>query len=213
MPKVIGYIRISDANKQTEHSQQIAVQEYATKKGLVVNEWIIESVSASKTDIEDRQLSQLRSKGYVVICSDITRLGRRKVFELLGLIADLCKAGGELHLAYTERVVNAANIDDAETVFVIVGGSYSAAEEAKKRAERAKAGHAARKAQGLHSGRKHGQIVKSKLDDFKPLILNSLNSGMKKTDLLEKLESKGLEVSRAHLYRWIDRNNSGCSES
>jgi Site-specific recombinases, DNA invertase Pin homologs len=208
MSKVIGYVRVSDANKQSNQAQRTAIEDYANKTGLIINEWIEESISASKTEIEDRQLNQLRNQGHIVICSDITRLGRRKVFELLGLIGELCKNGGELHLAYTNRVVNESNIDDAETIFVIVGGSFASVEEAKKRSDRATAGHKTRKANGLHSGRKVGQVVKSKLDDYKTFIINSLNAGMTKVDLLEKLNEKDLKVSRAQLYRWIEKNNN-----
>lgn len=198
-----GYIRVSDINKADGTTQRRSIQAYADKIGINISEWVEEHVSASKTELEDRKLSVLIASRHNIIVSDITRLGRNKVMQLVGVIGQIAHYG-ELHLAYDERVINAENADDAETIFTVVGQSFASAIEAKKRSERAKAGHAKRKAEGLHSGRKKGQVVKSRLDEFAAFIVNELDSGTAKTAILKKLENKGCKVARSRFYTWLE---------
>ncbi len=198
-----GYIRVSDINKADGTSQRRAIQAYADKVGLTISEWVEEHVSASKTELDDRKLSTLIASRHNIIVSDITRLGRSKVMQLVGVIGQIAHYG-ELHLAYDERVINAENADDAETIFTVVGQSFASAVEAKKRSERAKAGHAKRKADGLHTGRKQGQAVKSRLDEHAAFIVNELDSGTAKTKILKALEGKGCKVARSRFYTWLE---------
>ena len=201
--KAICYIRVSDKVRGDDETQRSAIMEYCKKQGLVVIDVLTEFVSASKTDVKDRLLLQAVNdmpKDCALVMTDITRLGRRKVFDLLGVVG-LIVAKGELHLAYTERIVNAANSDDAETIFTLVGGSYAAVDEAKKRSQRAKAAHARRKKAGLLVGRKKGTTTKSKLDKYSFEISSALRDGANISQLAIQLE-----CSRAQLYRWINRN-------
>jgi DNA invertase Pin-like site-specific DNA recombinase len=204
MAKFAAYVRVSDSNKQTGETQRSDIETYTKENNIHISKWVEENVSASKTDVEDRQLMTLVNDGYSIVMTDVTRLGRRKVFELLGVIGQICKVG-ELHFTYTSRIVNSDNMDDAETIFTIVGGSFAAVDEAKKRSQRAKAAHAKRKSQGLSSGRAKGAVVKSKLDEHAAFILNELNKETKKTHIITLLEKIGVSVSRQQLYRWIDK--------
>ncbi len=205
--KTIAYIRISDADKQDSQSQISSVHQYAKDNGYVITDVVEEHISASKTDVTDRELSKHISSGHRIIMTDATRLGRRKVFDLLGVIGKICSNGGELHFSYTNRQINESNMDDAETIFTMVGQSYAATEESKARSNRAKAAHARRKAAGLHVGRKHGAVVKSKLDDHLPQITAWLKAGVPKTEIIKKLEKKGCTITRTALYNWIRNRN------
>jgi len=200
---MIGYIRVSDINKSDGESQREAIKDYATRHNLAVSEWVEESVSASKTDLADRKLASIISAQQSFIASDITRLGRNKVMSLIGAIGEIASYG-ELHLAYNDTVINAENVDNAEVIFTVVGQSFASAIEAQKRSERAKAGHAKRKARGLSSGRKKGQKVKSKLDEHTAFILNLMDKNTPKTKVLKKLRDKGVVVSRSRFYSWLE---------
>lgn len=198
-----GYIRVSDINKADGTSQRRAIQAYADKVGLTITEWVEEHISASKTELDDRKLSALIASRHNIVVSDITRLGRSKVMQLIGLIGQIA-AYGELHLAYDERVINSQNADDAEVIFTVVGQSFASAVEAQKRSERAKAGHAKRRADGLHTGRKKGQAVKSRLDEHAAFILNELDKGKAKTHVLKALEGRGCKIARSRFYTWLE---------
>lgn len=206
--KVIGYVRVSDANKASGESQRAAIESYVKRNNLVLDSIVEEHVSATTTELKDRKLFNLINSNQNIVVSDITRIGRNKVMGLVGIIAQIAE-GGELHLAYDDRVINSENADDAETIFTVFGQSFSSAIEARKRSDRAKAGHAKRKIQGLHIGRKTGQIVKSKLDEHLSFILSHQDKGTKITKLLELLESeKGLKISKAGYYKWLKKQSN-----
>lgn len=201
--QAIGYIRVSDINKANGDSQKQAIEAYALKQDIKIVNFIEEHISASKTELEDRKLNSLIQTKQNIIVSDITRLGRSSVMELIGAIGLIAK-NGELHLAYDDRVINSENKDDAETIFTVVGQSFASAAEAKKRSERAIAGHQKRKAAGLHSGRAVGTVVKSKLDEHAAFILNELEKGIAKTKIVRKLkDDKNCSISRPRFYKWM----------
>lgn len=205
--KVIGYIRVSDNNKGNAESQKAAIESYVARNNLKLDSIIEEHISASKTDLQDRKLFALISSNQSIVVSDISRIGRNKVLELIGVIGQIAR-NGELHLAYNDRVINKENVDDAETIFTVIGQSFASAQEAARRSERAKAGHAQRKAKGLHVGRKHGQVVKSKLDEHISFILSHQDKGTKVVKLLELLETqRNVKVSKAGYYKWLAKIN------
>lgn len=200
-----AYVRVSDGNRGNGETQRADIETYCKQHGLHIERWVEELASGSKSDVQDRKLMKLVAEGFSVVMTDVTRLGRRKVFDLLGVIGQICR-NGELHLTYTGRVINQANQDDAETIFTVVGGSFAAMEETRKRSERARAAHARRKAQGLLSGRPIGAVVRSKLDPHAGFIIKELKSGTEKTKIVEKLKrKKKVDVCRTQLYRWIKK--------
>lgn len=84
----------------------------------------------------------------------------------------------------------------------------SSAIEAKKRSDRAKAGHAKRKSQGLPVDHRHGQVVKSKIDEHLSSILAHQDKRTGTTELLKLLEpEKGLKISKAGYYEWLAKIN------
>ncbi len=196
-----AYIRVSDKNKSNGESQRNAIQLYAMKNELTITKWVEEFISASKTDIQERLLIKCINNNENIIVTDITRIGRNSVMQLIGVIGSI----NELHLAYDNRVINSSNKDDAEIIFTVVGQSFASAMEAKKRSERAKAGHQRRKTQGLSSGRKVGAIVQSKLDIHSALILNELSKGTTKAKIVELLHNAGTHCTRKGVYDWINR--------
>jgi DNA invertase Pin-like site-specific DNA recombinase len=202
MQKVIAYIRISDKNKQNKESQQQALISYAEDNELTITEFINEEVSGSKTSIEERELKELAGAGHIVLMTDITRLGRRKVFDLLGVLGNLIKNKGEVHLTNTNRVINDDNVDDAETIFTVVGGSFAAVEESKLRSQRAINGH---KNSSLKSGRSHGAVVKSKLDEHVALISSELSKGTAKSKIIIMIEELGTKITRKGFYDYCNK--------
>jgi DNA invertase Pin-like site-specific DNA recombinase len=206
--KLIGYVRVSDVSKASADTQKAAIICYADRHNLVLDSIVEEHISATTTDLKDRQLMALINSGANIVVSDITRISRNKVLELIGTIGQIASRGS-LHLAYDDRVINADNVDDAETIFVVVGQSYASATEALKRSERSKAGVAKRKAEGLSVGRKVGQVVKSKLDAHIGFILSHQNKGTSVVKLIQLLESeRGVKVSRVGYYSWLKRRGN-----
>ena len=198
MPQVIIYSRVSDANKANEKSQVKVCEEYADRKGLVVTTYVNENISASKTSIKDRKLANIiatnLAKDDVLIMSDITRLGRKGVMSLIGAISNITEAKAELHLAYNDKQITADNADDAEILFTVVGQSFSAVEESKRRSERAIAGHR----NSTLSGRRKGTGNRSyKLDEHNRLIAKTVSEGGNRAALAREL---GVSRNTLHLH-------------
>jgi DNA invertase Pin-like site-specific DNA recombinase len=203
LAQIYAYIRISDKYKQDSSTQENSISDYATDNGLIINHWVEEHISGSKTEAANREISNLISKlipGDKIICTEISRLGRNKPFSIIGLIHEITDAKkSELHLTYSGQCITPDNAENAEVLFTTVAGSYVARQEAIKRSERAKAAIVRRKGAGLSNGRPEGLLVKSKLDEYENLIVRSLNDNVTKSEL-----ARSLNCGRTTLIKWID---------
>ncbi|MDR0872129.1 MAG: master DNA invertase Mpi family serine-type recombinase [Prevotellaceae bacterium] len=74
---IYGYIRVS-TDRQTVENQRFEINRFCDDKTMVVERWIEETISGTKT-IEERRLGRLLKKmrrGDILICSELSRLGR-----------------------------------------------------------------------------------------------------------------------------------------
>ena len=83
-----GYIRVS-SDKQTVENQRFEIEQFCLREGLSVDGWIEETVSGTKP-YSKRQLGKLLrhvGKGDLIICSELSRLGRSlyMIMEILSL--------------------------------------------------------------------------------------------------------------------------------
>ena len=81
-----GYIRVS-SDKQTVENQRFEIQEFCKLKNVSIDGWIEETVSGT-LPYNKRQLGRLLKKvkkGDVIICSELSRLGRNlyMIMEIL----------------------------------------------------------------------------------------------------------------------------------
>ncbi len=83
---IYGYIRVS-TDKQTVENQRYEINQFCQRQETVVNKWIEETTSGAK-NIEDRKLGKLlkkMKKGDVLICSELSRLGRN-LLMIMGIL-------------------------------------------------------------------------------------------------------------------------------
>ena len=83
---IYGYIRVS-SDKQTVENQRFEINQFCEKQQLVVNKWIEETISGTK-EVQERQLGKLlkkMKKGDVLICSELSRLGRN-LLMIMGVL-------------------------------------------------------------------------------------------------------------------------------
>ena len=81
-----GYIRVS-TDKQTVENQRYEVNQFCEKNTLVIDKWIEETISGAK-NVDDRKLGKLlkkMKKGDVLICSELSRLGRN-LLMIMGIL-------------------------------------------------------------------------------------------------------------------------------
>ena len=83
-----GYIRVS-SDRQTVENQRFEIEQFCEKQGLHIDGWIEETVSGTRP-FTKRQLGKLLrrvGKGDLIICSELSRLGRSlyMIMEILSL--------------------------------------------------------------------------------------------------------------------------------
>ena len=83
-----GYIRVS-SDKQTVENQRFEINEFCKKNEIVIDGWIEETISGTRT-YKQRKLGKLLRrirKDDVIICSELSRLGRNlfMIMEILNI--------------------------------------------------------------------------------------------------------------------------------
>lgn len=81
-----GYIRVS-SDKQTVENQRFEINSFCAQEGWEIDGWIEETVSGTRTYTKRRLGKLLRQvkKGDMIICSELSRLGRNlyMIMEIL----------------------------------------------------------------------------------------------------------------------------------
>lgn len=85
---IYAYVRVS-TDKQTLENQVFEINNFCSHQNLKIDEWIMEKTSGVK-DFEKRLLGKILrklSKGDILICSEISRLGRNllQIMTILNL--------------------------------------------------------------------------------------------------------------------------------
>ena len=83
---IYGYIRVS-SDKQTVENQRFEISNFCEKNSLTIDIWVEETISGM-TRVENRKLGKLlkrMKKGDVLICSELSRLGRN-LLMIMGVL-------------------------------------------------------------------------------------------------------------------------------
>lgn len=205
MAKNYAYIRISDSHKQQSNSQRECIVQYAQKQGLIVCKWYEYSLSGSSTNKTQRGLIELIERlapGDRVLVSDIERLGRDSISDIMEVTTRIINAGAEIHFCLSGDTLTPSHKNDVGQFFIQIGRAFAAQDFSKQRSLKAKAAAARRKSKSLPAGRAFGAIVKSRLDKSENLILFWLSQGVFKSEI-----SRRLDCSATALAKWLDRRD------
>jgi DNA invertase Pin-like site-specific DNA recombinase len=83
---IYGYIRVS-TDRQTVENQRYEINQFCTRNEIVVDKYIEETISGTKK-VKERQLGNLlkkMKKGDILICSELSRLGRN-LLMIMGIL-------------------------------------------------------------------------------------------------------------------------------
>ena len=182
---VYAYIRVS-TDKQTVENQRFELQKFATEKGIVIDKWISEIVSGTKS-ANDRKLGPLlkkMKKGDILILSEISRLGRN-LMQIMSIL-NLCMTKETMVLTAKERYELGNNINSQILAFAF---GLSAQIERDLISQRTKEALARRKANGQRLGREVGsKNTHYKLTGKESLIRTMLEYGYSKAAICKKLK-------------------------
>lgn len=190
---IYGYIRVS-SDKQTVENQRYEIQNYCSNEGLDIDGWIEETISGTKSYTK-RQLGRLLKrveKDDVIICSEISRLGRNlfMIMEILNVcMTKECRV-------WTIKD-NYRLGDDIQSKVLAFAFGLSAEIERTLISQRTKEALARRRADGVVLGRPKGKKTSadmSKLAGKERRIVRLLQQGrsLRKIAMLCKVDRKTL---------------------
>lgn len=171
---VFGYIRVS-SDKQTVENQRFEITRFCGAQGLVIDGWIEETISGAK-DYDKRKLGALLERageGDMIICSELSRLGRSlyMVMEILSM----CMSKGCRVWTIKD---NFRLGDDIQSKVLAFAFGLSAEIERNLISQRTKEALARKRAEGIRLGRPKGALGKhTKLAGHEQVIQVLLDKG------------------------------------
>jgi DNA invertase Pin-like site-specific DNA recombinase len=148
-----GYIRVS-TDKQTTANQKFEIQKFAKERKVKINEWIEETISATKK-LDERKFGQLlqrMQKGDELVVTELSRLGRN-LMQIMKILHD-CMEKDIRVFSIKERYELGNNINSKVMAFAF---GLSAEIERNLISQRTKEALARRKAEGVILGRPKGR--------------------------------------------------------
>lgn len=148
-----GYIRVS-TDKQTTENQRFEIEKYCQERQIVIDEWIEETISATKK-LDERKFGQLlkrMQKEDQLIVTELSRLGRN-LMQIMSILHGCMEKDIKVY-TIKERYEMGNNINSKVLAFAF---GLSAEIERNLISQRTKEALARRKAEGVILGRPKGK--------------------------------------------------------
>lgn len=193
---IYGYIRVS-TDKQTVENQRFEIINFSKSKGMVIDKWIEETISGTKSP-DKRRLGLLLEnvgEGDIIICSELSRLGR----NLLMIMSILNQLMEKKCIIYTIKDNYVLGNDIQSKVLAFAFG-LSAEIERNLISQRTTEALKRKKASGIVLGRPKGIAKKVKLSSDMELVQELLALKIPKAKI-----ARLFNVSTPTLYNFIER--------
>ena len=194
-----GSLRVS-TDKQTLENQEFEIKTFCEREHISIDKWITETISGTK-DFEKRKLGKLLKKlkkGDILICSEISRLGRN-LLQIMTILNICMKKESQV---WTIKDNYRLGVDIQSKVLAFAF-SLSAEIERNLISQRTKEALHRIQASGRKLGREFGSRNKKHiLDGREQSIARLLNKGVPKTQV-----AKMMGVSVTTIYNFLERGN------
>ena len=192
-----GYIRVS-SDKQTVENQRFEINNFCKAQNIVIDGWIEETISGTKA-YDKRELGKLLKKvqkGDLIICAELSRLGRNlfMIMEILNIC--MTKEAKVWTIKDNYRLG-----DDIQSKVLAFAFGLSAEIERNLISQRTKEALARKKAEGVILGRPKGR--KNSPDKYKLSGKETLISELLKEGVSKRTIAKICKVDRNTLARFI----------
>lgn len=194
---VYGYVRVS-SDKQTVKNQKFEIEKFCHDNSIKIDDWIEETISGTRY-FGKRELGKLLrkvTKGYLIICAEISRLGRNVM--MIMEILNICMTKGCRVWTIKD---NYRLGDDIQSKVLAFAFGLSAEIERNLISQRTKEALARKRAEGVVLGRPRGRKnspLKHKLYGKRRLIKELLAQGYSKNKI-----ARICKVNRGTLYRFL----------
>lgn len=194
---VYGYIRVS-TDRQTVENQRFEIKRFCKENNLQVDKWIAETISGTKS-VDKRQLGKLLKgvkPGDIIICSEISRLGR-SLFMIMSVLNHCMEIGAKVWTIKDNYRLG----DDITSKVLAFAFGLSAEIERKLISQRTKEALARKKSEGVQLGRPKGP-GKRILDGKEKQIKAMLAAGLTKVQVSK---AYGIHVSTLHEFLTVKK--------
>ena len=184
---VFGYIRVS-SDHQTVENQRFEINQFCLKHELSIDGWIDETVSGMQPYTKRRLGKLLRhvKKGDLIICSELSRLGRSlyMIMEILSLCMNRGCSVWTVKDGYRLG-------DDLQSKVLAFAFGLSAEIERALISQRTREALARLKAEGKHLGRPKGSRNRHEVHPLYPhrhYIRNAIRQGCSQREICRRLK-------------------------
>lgn len=187
---IYGYIRVS-TDRQTVENQRFEINKFCEENDLQVDKWISETISGTK-EVDKRRLGKLLKgvrKDDIIICSEISRLGR-SLFMIMSILNRCMEIGAKVWTIKDNYRLG----DDITSKVLAFAFGISAEIERKLISQRTKEALARKKADGVRLGRPKGPGRRI-LDGKETEMQEMLAAGVSKVQMAKIY---GVHVSTVH---------------
>lgn len=191
-----GYIRVS-TDKQTVENQRFEILQFCEKNKIKIDIWIQETITGTLDPKERRlgKLLKLVKKNDLIICSELSRLGR-SLFMIMSVLNYLMEKEVRIWTIKDNYRLG----DDIQSKVLAFAFGLSAEIERNLISQRTKEALARKKQEGVTLGRPRGKAKKVKLTGKEEQIKFLLSQNIPKTKIAKKLR-----VSTATLYSFLQQ--------
>ncbi len=158
---IYAYIRVS-TDKQTTENQRFEISKFCEQNNIYVDKWIQEKISGTLLP-EKRELGKILKKiqkGDLIICSELSRLGR-SIFMIMSILNLIMQKEARIWTVKDNYRLG----DDIQSKVLAFAFALSAEIERNLISQRTKEALALRKAENIKLGRPKGSINKKHLLD------------------------------------------------
>lgn len=181
---IYGYLRVS-TDKQSIKNQEFEIKNFCINENIEISFWIKETISGT-LDVEQRKLGRILKilkKGDILICSEISRLGRN-LFQIMSIL-HICIQKGVQVWTIKDNYRLGSDIQSKVLAFAF---SLSAEIERTLISQRTKEALARLKSSGKRLGRPTGSKNKKYILDGKTeTIQQMISNGLPKNQIAKKL--------------------------
>lgn len=196
-----GYIRVS-TDRQTVENQRFEIHDFCRNQNLKINAWIEETISGT-VDVKKRELGRLLQnieRGDLIICSELSRLGRN-LFMIMSILNLLMEKGARVWTIKDNYRLG----DDIQSKVLAFAFGLSAEIERNLISQRTKEALERRKAEGMKLGRPCGTRSKHcKLDGAELAVSVMLLAGTKVNKIAKLYGTHRTTVERFIIKRNLD---------
>lgn len=196
---IYGYLRVS-SDEQDVNSQKQGVEQFAKDRSWNIDKYITDEGVSGGKDPDKRNLGpllQLLKKDDVIICSEISRLGR-DLYMVMDILYYCMEKGCIIYTVKDKFVLG----DDIQSKVLAFAFGLSAEIERQMIRQRTKEGLRLRMKLGVLVGRPIGRLSENvKLDAVKDKVIEQYNWGVPLRRLAENFNVDRNTISRT-LARW-----------